>query len=385
VIRPTRVTSIGRTLLSPACFPDLLQAQMCRASYGASLMGYPLRVEGFPFISQDTDVTRCAHAACWMCFRYYSEQDPTHNEIYPYQIAESTQYLYDGRLRPSSGLYMGQVAELFARNGFSPLLYARSALDAVQKGKFERVLYSYIESGIPVVLCLENTESQAPEGHAVVGFGHLSDLTRVPTANPASSSDYMIGIVINDDNGLPYEVLCEAPNSTARRQSRFLVKNIDSFVVPLPEKVCLSAHDAERMVLALLGDTALGTKTRSPFLANSQLVIRLHLRTSQAYKTHCRRQGLPHQLELLYTQLPMPRHVWIAEISTTALYPEGNVLGEIVLDATASDQDQLAWLLIHYPEFLKVNDRDSMLGAMKGERLLDGGAAYGMFRQDCAV
>ena len=62
--------------------------------------------------------------------------------------------------------------------------------------------------------------------------------------------------------------------------------------------------------------------------------------------------------------IPMPKFIWVAELSTRALYPEGKVLGEIVIDATASFLDDFSLLSIHYPHLLILNDRDSLSGSL---------------------
>ena len=89
-------------------------------------------------------------------------------------------------------------------------------------------------------------------------------------------------------------------------------------------------------------------------------MIRIFLTTSRAYKSKRRVTPFPHDLSRLYTQLPMPKFIWVFELSTKALYPQGKILGEIISDATASDEDDYSWLVVHYPELLLVNDRASM-------------------------
>jgi len=56
----------------------------------------------------------------------------------------------------------------------------------------------------------------------------------------------------------------------------------------------------------------------------------------------------------------MPKFIWVSELSTKALYPQGKILREIIWDATASDEDDYSWLVVHYPELLLVNDRASV-------------------------
>jgi hypothetical protein len=73
VLRPNRVTSISRTILDPANLP-FVSGHICVSKYTVHILGAELTVKGFPYMSQDTDVTVCAHAACWMIFRYFSQR-----------------------------------------------------------------------------------------------------------------------------------------------------------------------------------------------------------------------------------------------------------------------------------------------------------------------
>jgi hypothetical protein len=63
VIRPVKPNCIGRTLLTHA-----------RRTEAVHLLGRQLEVEGFPFISQDSDATVCAESALWKLLRYYSNR-----------------------------------------------------------------------------------------------------------------------------------------------------------------------------------------------------------------------------------------------------------------------------------------------------------------------
>jgi hypothetical protein len=198
------------------------------------------------------------------------------------------------------------------------------------------------------------------------------------------SDGYLTGLVINDDNSMPYQVL---PKAGYEHQftgnshvSGYRLSGIDSFVVPLYEKIYLAAEDVERWTLALLKDHYLGAAAKSA-LQLDDLVIRVFLTTARAYKAERRALPLPHALSQIYTQIPMPRFVWIAELSTKELYPCGKILGEIIWDATASAEDILSWLLIHYPECLLVNERASVNTGI-WELALKGREPYALYRHN---
>lgn len=73
VLRPTDITPLGRTLLSPKAIKDF-SGFVCEAEFENNILGLPFSLRTFPHTMQDSDVTICAHAVCWMIARYYSEK-----------------------------------------------------------------------------------------------------------------------------------------------------------------------------------------------------------------------------------------------------------------------------------------------------------------------
>ena len=193
VIRPNRVATIGRTVLNPKML-SRIKGHVCMAEYPVHLLGAELVARGFPYISQDTDVTVCAHAACWMVFRYFSQRYRRYAEIWPYEVTQLTHDFSQGRLVPSKGLTAWQITEMFSRFGFYPEIYMRD--DPIHATIFDQLLYQYVESGLPVVAAL--TE----HGHAITIIGHISDFTS--GGSGSTSARYLKGFLANDDNHMPY-------------------------------------------------------------------------------------------------------------------------------------------------------------------------------------
>ncbi len=354
VVRPTRVSCIGRTILDPRKIPGL-GGSMCLAEFKVHLMGTELAVGGFPYISQDTDVTICAHAASWMVFRYFSEKYSNYAEAHPFEISQMTGDESHGRLIPSKGLTIYQLSEMFSRFGFYPEIYIRDYMPDPEL--FHRVFYSYLESGLPVVAGLSEKR------HAISIFGHVSDYTRsLPTVGIGHSAEYVTGWIVNDDNHMPYQTVRrdDLPAGSFAHESSFLMKDIDAFVVPLYEKIYLSAEQVERLTVAVLSHGQYGLGRLSPSFPTQDLVVRIFLTSSKSYKCFRHSNPIPNQIHQLYLQLPMPKFIWICELSTRTLYPTFKILGEIIWDATANHYDPYAFLAIHYPEAIIINNRDSM-------------------------
>lgn len=350
VIRPTQVNSIGRTILAPSKISKL-RGLTCRTTFKAHLFGTELEIEGFPYISQDTDVTICAHAATWMTLRYFSERYPTYREIFPYEISQVSGDVSHGRLVPSKGLTAFEITEIFARCGFYPEVYLRSTYEKGDASVFYRLLYYYIESGIPVVACLHKKR------HAVTLIGHVSDYTRPITGN---SEGFLTGYVINDDNYLPYQLLMRKDAGKSGYCSKFNLEDIDGFIVPLYEKMYLSAEHIEELADGILNHKLFGVNACSKLVTRERLITRIFLTSSKSYKAIRRTTPLPENLHQAYVELPMPKFIWVCELSTAAHYSSKKVVGEILFDATANHKDRFSFLAIHYPDFILFNDRNQL-------------------------
>jgi hypothetical protein len=186
VIRPTKPNCIGRTMLTHKIRArQNAHLSICRER--VNLLGNPLEVEGFPFISQDGDATVCAESALWMLLRYHSNRYSSYSEIHPSQITNlAAQYAHGSRVYPSGGLAGWQFAEMLRLSGFSPLHYSREQCP----DKFEHLLYTYVESGLPLLAIVERQAKAQAGRHVVVVFGHVSDYAWGANARPLCGAFY---------------------------------------------------------------------------------------------------------------------------------------------------------------------------------------------------
>src|SRR4029077_5104323 len=78
VIRPVAQRSLGRTVIDPEKVGRRLKDGFycLRTRFLVHVAGKELTVAGYPYISQDTDATVCAHATLWGVCRYFSERYP---------------------------------------------------------------------------------------------------------------------------------------------------------------------------------------------------------------------------------------------------------------------------------------------------------------------
>ena len=350
VIRPNRVASIGSTILNPKLMGNV-RGKVCLGKYPVNLLGAELIAEGFPYMSQDSDVTTSPHAACWMIFRYLSYKYTRYPEKYPYEVTQLVNKALIGRANISKGLTVEEVRELFSNYGLYPELYSRHV--SKYGSAFDELLYQYVDSGLPVFAGLSKM------AHAVTIIGYISDFSN-EDKSVSSSARYLSAFVANDDKQMPYITIRKFDSKPNRHCSDYRIGDIDFFIVPLFEEIGLLAEHVNDLADALLSDGTLGINNRSNILKYNQIITRTFLTISTSYKKYIRKESIPFGISRAYAELPMPKLIWVCEISTPDLYANGKVLGEIIFDSTANPYDRLSFLAIHYPDFFLLNDRNSI-------------------------
>jgi len=348
-LRPTKVNPIGVTYVSPRSIDTASGSFICNANFHAHVNGIDFSVESFPFISQDTDVTVCAHAVAWMIIRYFSQKHHSYQERTPFELVKLIQDQRHGRIIPSSGLTMGQLAEIFSGAGFHPSIFVRNHYE--NRLEFERLLYTYVESGIPVVVAMDRPQHAV----AVIGHGRL-----LPSTSLADSPRLIYPFelfetyIINDDNGLPYGRLIR--KDVSRPHTSYQFKDISGFLVPLAEKIFLGADRIYDSLIDSLAEGLLGNP-----MGNEARVLRVLLTTAKAYKRFLRRveasTSTEKSLTRIQLELPMPRFIWLVEWAEPLEFDSGRARLRWVIDATANLYEQHPYLLIHNDKFCIVNER----------------------------
>ncbi len=341
------------------------------ADYEVNFLGSRFKVKAFPFTGQDRDVSQCALASLWMIFRYYTEKYTNYREILPYEVSQLSVDYSEGRIIPAyRGIYLRNITEALANFGFEPLQYVKSAYE---KSLFYRLLYYYIESGIPLIIIFPPVAGR-DEGHAVTVFGHLEGIEHTPCQHHSvcdslqirNSCCYTKGYIINDDNHLPYKILLKKDVNAEDYDTRFVsehyrIEDISAFVVPTHEKIFLPAEHVDDLARHILLDDSLGcnfkTLSKKQITADEKFVLRIFLTSSRSFKHFRLKHPIGCGLERLYIELPMPKFIWVAEISTQALFEQGKIFGEMIFDATSNKYDLFSFMYIHYPGILIRNDR----------------------------
>lgn len=381
VIRPTRPNCVGRTLIRYDV-KDGIEGSIIVCKEDVTIQGTTLSISGFPFISQDVDATVCAESSVWMLSRYFSNKYNVYHEMYPAKISNLLRKNSDERAQPSVGLYAWEMAEALRELDFSPLIYDRETFE----DNFDHLLYTYIESGIPVLAVFEE--------HVVVLFGHKSEFALVKTLDPLEgqttirSSQYNRAFIGHDDNGVPYQMLqvesCDDLDIEMNNgKVSYITDDIDQFVTPLPEKVFLPAEGCQEAIEAILESDKIGITALSPALSDEPVILRLLLTTGRSFKKRIAEREMGNaDVADIYLRTPLPHFIWVCEFSHKSLYPE-QVLGEIVWDATRNAYEPDGWIALHYPEVMIVDQGTALnTGQFLVTFPLDGSVPYPIYRNN---
>ena len=142
---------------------------------------------------------------------YFGIQYTEYRPVLPSKIIQTLSNYTHERQTPSKGLTIDQISYALKELGFSTIIYHND----IYNDDFKKVLYYYIESGIPIVASVDMGKLG---GHAVILTGHgkidYNEIEKLPTSYEEElngsglqvfdSADLNKPIVVIDDNYSPY-------------------------------------------------------------------------------------------------------------------------------------------------------------------------------------
>lgn len=334
VMRPLPGSPVGRTMITPPA--ELSGAVTVKATETVNLFGFDLAVTAMPFISQDAQYLRCAHASIWMILRHATLQHGLPKRL-PGEIREAgVGGVVVGRQMPSDGLSVAQMLGALDRLGLPAGLLEpdqnAGPESTPEPGSLTLygVLCRYVNSDLPPIVVSET--------HAWVVVGWR----RSPSLGHAKLTLWR-----HDDARGPYMRVDDPWNEpeSAHRPWRLIL-------TPLMPKMNIDAERAEatgatwmELMIKAWGTMPDGSPSRAAeALTNGRLTWRTFAVTSNAFKSRLALRGLDPYLVSLYRTTQMPRYIWVIEAvdrdERAAAKPD--VLGEIILDSTCASPKKFA-------------------------------------------
>ena len=396
IVKPLTIGCIGETLINPSKLidTDTTGKYIRTVNFKLCILGADLNVNAFPYMMQDQETTTCAEVTLLNLFQYFSERYSEYKIVYPSEIKEIEEDQHPQRVLPSHGLTYPIITKILSTFGFSPIMHDIDAYQTIIKedadNRLKRLLYYYIESGIPVAIGLSLPFNEIKEGHSILCIGHgersceyrkryreyhrsLTDSIFI-----ADTADFYDDFVVMDDNQIPY-MLKNYGNLSVDEN-----KKVSILTIPLYNEMYMEAADAHCIVNDILKNEKIGiSRSIEQFLnciredetkrglfellenlgqKKNPVVTRLFLSSSKNYRSHkvANRGQLNNDIKRLYSSVPLPRFIWICELYTYNSYDEKYAVGEIILDATSSPNAGLESLLIlHYPGYIGFREPDA--------------------------
>jgi len=322
VVRPTPPGIFGRTTIDKRALKqnDFL---ICETAFSTTCNGLKLSVSGFPYSSQDSETISCAETSLWATMEYFSNRYPKYASVLPSTIIETLKTLSFQRQLPSLGLSYIDLSYALKKYGFGTMVYDKDVFGA----SFNSLLSIYVESGIPLIVAVTN---DGGINHAFICCGR--EKLKKTHLDQADYEDGWIDFhdlkkqfVFVDDNHFPYQrAYLDEPCKYYNRDDWGKCR-ISHFIVPLYPKVYLDAFEARNY----------SVNVYERLIGAGNDVIRTMLSSSRSYKDEIlRNPDLTEELKEKIVGKPMPKFIWVCEISNKELLKKEKCFGTIVLDAT---------------------------------------------------
>ena len=363
VLRPEMPASLGRTVIScpkaiggyPVRFPT-------RGTVSVDLAGIELTVEACPYMSQDTKIMACATAALWMATSHLAEKVPG---VTAHTTAEITAKAMSldrpfGPVVGRRGLTFVEMEQALLQIGFDPRRQPYPTADMLIE-----TCHLFSDSGIPPVLGIElpgmthavtvvGYALRYPVGQGFEGSSVISAHRFVPAliVHDDQRGMYLLAEVKDADNEDPWKakLIIHTPSGVEEALCT-------AILVPFPRRVMLDAVEVQGQA-----EEWIAFAQTQHVIEARPVVYRRLLVKSNSYKqkllnyhqTPMTIHGYSPDLVNFARSLPMPRFIWLIEVSyldewdpADALSPP--VIADFILDSTATEPRRPNFLMAHFP------------------------------------
>ena len=312
----------------------------CISEYNIHLRGETLKISRFPHIKQDTEFTRCAHAALWANLTYFSERYNVYQHRLPSEIVNTHNNYTHERTTPSDGVSAEDLCMLMKQFGFYPKIY-RGQNKSKNDGKSPKhcnlfsTLDIYLDSGFPVLASI--TTKSRDKFHAINIIGHkksdaINDNSQYTYNN--NNTEYLV----MDDTQSAYQTMSvDEPNQSIKYNDYTV---LESIIVPLPERINLLAEHIIEIIKNLRNKKF--NKNVAELYGVDHLIYRPFMMSAAGYMRAIKNNYFDADKKYFnqFFALGLPHFVWVIEITTKELSEKNKCCGHILLDATQSHSNK---------------------------------------------
>lgn len=348
ILRPTTPFVIGRSTISPKALKnhDFL---CCTVNIPATVNAVKLTASGFPHSSQDTETITCAETTIWALMEYFGYRYAEYKPVLPSQIIEALRNVSSERQIPSRGLNIQQMAFAIKEFSFGPRIYSN-----LQFGNaFFPLLNTYIESGIPLILAIENRRHGGSIAHAMlcIGKAKIAD-SKIDGLIPLIETDPTISQIITDKqlqlfdlSDLDNEFIFIDDNHPVYQKASLNAPaqnypdpswhncEITYFIAPLYPKIYLEAFEAKKYFKQFF------FRIFHPIIPDeAEITFRFFLTSSRSYKNSiAHNEPMDDDMKTIILETSMPKFVWIGELTQKEILKQKLANGIVILDATEAN------------------------------------------------
>lgn len=359
VLRPTvEGTKLGKTLIDPRILINET-AFIALYNFKAHIAGNVMTINSFPWKSQETDISVCAHTSAWTILRYFGNRFKNYADTTIGTIVNSTNNDW-GRKTPSIGLTPVQVSDIFKKYNFSPLILQ---CEKVANDQFIDEIMAYIESGIPMVGFLyPKRHSVSIIGHGLINVDILDDPVLVKSIMDSeievvSHTRLVKDFYVMDDNLFPYKKM-QIGWATSGNDVEYGAAELKYCVVPLYPRMQLVYNEVYARFKTWMLEKAMDWET--------PCVSRIYITSANSLKRETLNStDMNEQLVSIILNLSLPKFVWCIDLANFDEYKNGLTSGRIIIDTTAPTLDEEPWILRHDKNEINFIDIDTEMCSAK--------------------
>lgn len=359
--------NIGIAYVSPRLMlPGVDHKTMMISNRSIFVRGKRINIYSFPYMQLDGGPLSCAEVSILNLLSFYNSFESGIRKVLPGDVLKAKQELADHPVSSIRGMGIHEISKVIQNEGVQTITYMKNVLDAeyspISKERLVwRKMFSYIDSGFP---CLVLTSHQGDFylGHCMNGIGLIR--------NPELDFDLISVHVFPVGNSLTYQIIYEADISTeliAMDDREFVVTidskstekscSIEGCIITIPREVVLFEDDVK--VIASEAISLIYHHITESYLCSEPLIMRTCLAKAEDYMVQRIKASVSLDEKELYSEMHLPRYVWLCEFATEELRNEGLIIGEIVLDATSISIDiQQSVIYARIANYYMYNDKD---------------------------
>lgn len=367
-LRPTAgATKIGKTYLNPSIFLED-EAFVMKNTYYAHILGQEYKIEGIPWMKQDTDISVCGHVAVWVATHVARLGQEAKNNVVMGDLIKAVPQI-DTRVIPSNSINTRQMVQTLSEFGFSPMNIHKNfyeyQIETERKPQtFTNELFAYIESHIAPVVCIGNsTHAVTAVGHGKVDYSKLDG--EFKDRRIVYFGDLIDSIIVHDDAKQPYlpvkykrciNAFQAEQDISIENLPSYYIEDFDGMIVPLRERIQYNFASLILRVEDYVDENGLISE-------GEHYVERVFIVSANELKSYMYKEDVNPLYKKIVLNMNMPFHVWCVDFATFDEYKEKKMSMRFIVDTTACNKDTMPFLLIQTKDGVRVFENGKAEGS----------------------